>query len=440
MWFAIAIGIPAALLWFLGMTPAHKIAVLCFLCTFQVFISSGLPNLTIIVSLLIVIEFGMRTVPRLSLVLYILALVSLTSALWSSSPGGAYVNALYFFTAGGLIAAGHFLRMTQRENFDRTIIFPFLAAGSVLAALVVLFRIFPAWEINFFRSPIAKVFINPSVVDGLFAGAPNNALADDKAGAFFVNANVASVYLGVVLLLSAYMATRYLTKSLYVVSTLAGVGVISTGSKTGLGILIIVVLLLVLRWARGRLVALILAIIVPVGFFFASIQLVEQLQEAEFSTTSRLFLWQNAVSAILESPLLGLGYGGWEARMSAVFSAVGSANNYPPHNMFLAYWVYSGVATVVLLVVAIFLTFRILVRGPRPAFYAVLAFGWTVLHAMGDNTGYLVDWHVMPVMALFIGFSHSTGSTLDLALTRPTATGAAGGYVPPTWPRLVHRE
>jgi O-antigen ligase len=416
-----------AVVWFSVVPARWKVRVLAVAATFQVFFPVHIPNVAVFVAILVGIEFGLRRLPALAIVMYGLAVVTLASGLWSVQLSGIFTNTLYFAVAGALIAAGQYLFEKRTVDLLSDIVGPWVMSGVVVAMLVIVFRAYPQLELEFFHTSLAHIVINPSVVDGLFAGAPNNAIADDKSGAFFVNANVASVYLGVVMLLAMFAVEMRRGRVFMLAALIAGVGVVCTGSKTGLGILTVVGFITVLRLTWRTMAMLPTIVVAPVVVWFAGVQLSEEFGGAQVSTESRVFLWTHALQAIKERPLLGLGYGGWEQSMASMFSSVGSAVNYPPHNLILAYWIYSGVFTPILLVVAILLSSKYITAGGVRPYYVGAAFWWTVAHSMGDNTSYLVDWHVLPVLAVLIGCLRASADTLGNFEVRPIEGSVIAG-------------
>jgi O-antigen ligase len=306
------------------------------------------------------------------------------------------------------------------------LVLPWLLGAAVDAVLTIVFRFAPDTEIRFLEHPVAALFINGSVVRGLFTDAPNNVLDPDKAGAFFVNGNVGSAFLGVACCLAVMLVARGVLRPwCSMLAVLFACAVIATGSKTGavlLCLLAVWVLVVVVRsrtttgwWVLALLpfVALAMGPLVVDG-------LLSPIDSAAASTSasSRLTLWSLAFELIAASPVFGSGYGAWLEHARSSFGLIGSAGGYPPHNLVLATWMNQGVLGVVVVVAFTVVALRRTWRLDRSGM-ASAAVAWTAVHAMGDNTSLLGEVHIMPVLALLVGAAR----VRDGVVLQPVAHG-----------------
>ena len=323
----------------------------------------------------------------------------------------------------------------------------------LLAGFVIVCRVFPELEKTFLLSEWSGIFINPNVQQGLADGSiRNNAFDPVKAGGIFVNANVASCYLGMLSLCALACIRR--PRLAWGISLPLLVAVFSTGSKTatilliGLTIVYLVVALVLKNILAARM-ALALGVMVAsmMMLFYSPIpqQLVdkitsqetsqaptlpsaspplpdepgprETLDNAEDSMSSRLLIWQYGLEAFEERPLMGQGYGGWQQGFSSYVKrlreeGVELRDGFPPHNTFIYLWSQSGALSV------LFATLLLLYwsgsslsaigknrekeHGLRMAMALAGAWVWLTVHGMGDNTGLLGDAHQVTLLAVII--------------------------------------
>lgn len=297
----------------------------------------------------------------------------------------------------------------ERELFIRSA----ALSGLLLTATLVSFRLIPDLEIVFLESSIGGVLVEPASLRELLRGywfQANNVLDPAKAGAVFINTNVASVFLSLHLAaaIGALLAYPHATWPRIAVPLLF-VGMLATGSRVGaiIGILMLLVGLIAGRRAVGRafyvLLALIGLVAVPLAF-----PTLERLQLSSLLQDERLLVWPVAVARILDHPILGGGFGDWERWLAARVQIFGVSRVLPPHNLILHLALWGGVVTV-----GVFAGLLIQVgRGVRvqlgvPGSTRALAIGVTLLlgsvlaHAMFDNF-FLFDWHVGPMAAMLV--------------------------------------
>jgi O-antigen ligase len=200
---------------------------------------------------------------------------------------------------------------------------------------------------------------------------------------------------------------------------LSFVGAVFTGSKTaaavGLGAgLVILVVPQMLKVSAG-IAALSIVLTTPVVFYMANAFMqwfIPTFFTSDYNFGSRERLWTRAADVIQDSPIAGLGFGGWEEQIGRI----GSFAALPPHNYLIAAWVNSGLLAAVLVVtfvlVVIALGLRATVAQPtgpdrRTAVIALCAIGWVFIHGMADNTAMYGDRQTMILFALAIGYLYA---------------------------------
>jgi O-antigen ligase len=287
---------------------------------------------------------------------------------------------------------------------------------AVQAVLVIVFRVSPMLEQRFLASWVGTLTVGPAA-EHIFTDSPANVLAESKAGGFFVNGNVASLFGCVAAVLLCVVARRTMRRWPYAFAALSVAGAVCTGSKSafiiGSGLTLVIIYLPYLRRIPAVLVAVAAVIVVPLALEPAT-GLIERIAPtfyaaADLSYGTRAQLWSRAVQMFLESPILGTGFGGWAERVGRV----GSRTDLPPHNVIVAAWAYSGilaaVLAVVFMVVAIAFGLRVVasqrtIYDRRTAAFALCGITWAFLHGMGDNTALYGDRQSMILIAIAYGY------------------------------------
>lgn len=279
-----------------------------------------------------------------------------------------------------------------------------LAPVAVVQALsTVVFRFAPAVEESYYRSSLSTLFIGRLGQDLYTTDAVNNVLNPDRAGGFlFVNLNRASMAMGVMLV--AFVAYGYLARKRWVwlaVAPLAA-AIVLGGSKTGLALLVLLPLFsLILAVAArsgnpaarmGVVVGGLVIAVVGVQVFFATAD--DYVNASEATLLPRLQLWGEAIRAIGENLLLGLGFGGWYERWESGGVAIAFSMR-PAHNWFLQAWLDAGIAyvaiSIVFVVVILIMQLRAVndARSGHAKFAMAMSgsgFLWVAIHGLGDNS------------------------------------------------------
>lgn len=297
------------------------------------------------------------------------------------------------------------------------------------ALSVIVFRVFPAIESSYLRSNWAG-FLLGSSVSSLYTDNPNNVLDIAKSGGLmFLNANVASMMLGMYLMGYLWLwfsARSYLSLTFAVI---AGVAALFTGSKTAFVLLaclgtFVALSGLLVRNRRPWLFLCVASVVAVGGAVGASLFLAKNdsgiASQTETTWGIRVKLWEAAADFFVSNPFLGMGFGGWAEKAQPLLADVGLKQVFPPHNFLIAMWAESGILTV-LAVLALFGLFFVagvsqIRKADRRiegmALACVLAVvAWAVLHGMADNTTFFGVVQTAALAAAAI--AHVSGNQLS---------------------------
>jgi O-antigen ligase len=350
-----------------------------------------------------------------------LAAVHVVSLAWSPSPMVGIRHLIYFLPLP-LAACGMYQLSSERPQAAERCL-QLLLLGSVLeAALVVLFRISPTLEMAFLRRSLAQLFISANTLETLFDVGRNNVLDPAKAGGLFVNANIASAYLGVAALAAWYFGRYRGSALLQAVAVADWAAVLFTGSKAGLICALLVpaalAALAVSRSKRMNPISFAAALfgtaaaasvlILP----FSQTLLLAYRGDASATLATREHIWHFGLQALRQHPLKGLGFGGWEQQFQQLPAfAQAAALVVPPHNSLLILWLQSGLAGVLAGIVVILAIYGAIARAfatKRTEMYWLAmasggAFSWYVVQGMGENFGLTGEVHMTPLIGALLG-------------------------------------
>ncbi|GIP44127.1 hypothetical protein J45TS6_25860 [Paenibacillus sp. J45TS6] len=292
-----------------------------------------------------------------SMKIYIFMLLIMTLAI-IYSPNQLLGLKLIFFSFVGLISLCLGFYYKRKELSVTRVLNSIMILGLPIAILNIFFLVFSEWELEFLKSRLAQLFIDPSTLRMLNNGEMlNNILDPYKAGTFFINANVASVYFGLLFCISfSQMIDKW--KFRYILSTILFIGaILATQSRTGLLALTSVVLLfLILKFSYRTLMKIVLLTITIAVFVFSvtpqSIiyNLTKRLNVDVVGNDPRVLIWNFTFDKIKEHPFLGLGFGGWETEFPEYAFKVGTDPSFPPHNIFVIIWTWAGIPCLILFV------------------------------------------------------------------------------------------
>lgn len=348
-----------------------------------------------------------------------LLFIQIVSAIWSPSPVLAIRYVLYSLPFL-LIAAG--VVKLARVDFPavrRAFLFAF-ATSALQALLIILFRVLPSVELAFLYSPVARFFISANLLSDIANGA-YTVFDPGKAGGLFINANVAAVFSGVMAFAAWGCAALLQARWLRWIALLNLLSVFFTGSKAGMGMAVLMPALLylitVLRSGRISMGLVATACFSLAGAVLVAVFIAERAADSAYVDASgqtmdeRLKIWRFAWQVVRESPVTGLGFGGWELKWPAYAQAVGSNPFFPPHNAFLALFMQSGL-TAALAGMAFALTslayiWRRFVAAEGVvkefALCLLVAQVWLVVQAQGENYGLIGEVHLTLLMAGLMG-------------------------------------
>jgi O-antigen ligase len=264
----------------------------------------------------------------------------------------------------------------------------------------------------------------------------------------FVNANIASAYLGMSAIAAWYAGRAFRSSALRFVAVLDWAAVLFTGSKAGLLCAVVLPLALAAASAaRARRIN-------PVTLFAASLMLggscllvplgddlLEELGANALATMgSRGEIWRYALMLIEQHPLAGLGFGGWEQRFALHAFLTGSATAVPAHNSLFILWLQSGLPGLLagaLFVGAVYAAAaRCLRAGDSDtgtlALGAIGAFTWYFAQGLGENFGLIGEAHMTPLVGALLGYLSARYDLLEIRHERsePLRGGAAPSALP----------
>lgn len=371
----------------------------------------------------------------------LLAGAALVVVIWSPEPSQAIASAAAWAAlALAIVVAGG--AAVQREEL-RSMAFAIAAVMVVMAVTVIAFRLSPELEAAYYRSSVSQIFLGTAGSD-LFSGdvlTSNNAIEESRAAGFIgLNVNRSSMELGVAAVVLMAVSRSFGSKALRNAALLIGLAIPFTGSKTGLTLLILIVVLTksarILSAQRDGASKLIVGVATLAGVAYATraalLASSDFIQDSQETLEPRKYLWEEAIRAIGDSPLFGLGFGGWFQRWEMNNVAVPFSNAVrPAHNWFLQAWLDGGIVYAglhILLAVAIIVP---AVRGFRTAsngdssMALLLTFAplWVLIHGLGDNTALYGDWLTIPTLGVAFAFARHVAQTPD---DEPSDDGAGG--------------
>ena len=288
--------------------------------------------------------------------------------------------------------------------------------------LVIGFRLDPAIEERFLRSGLATYTVGPAA-KYLYSSAPNNVLDTEKAGGFLVNGNIASLFGGIAALVLLVAARRTSSRLLYATSALSTLACVMAGSKAGVVLAVssaiaIAIVPYVLR-KSAALVAFAVVFLMPLAFYLVTVA-VEWISPAFYARSDdalsgREALWSRAAEMFADSPIFGVGFGGWSTYVGKIAGQIR-----PPHNVLIATWAYSGIVALALAVVfiatVIVIAFRVAaqqttLRDCRTGVTALCAVTWMFVQSMGENTALYGESLSMIPFAIAIAYLYALDQT-----------------------------
>ena len=358
----------------------------------------------------------------------ILVIMQALSIIWSPDPRLGIRTIIYTLPFFFISFAAYSIAKKDRRFIYKTLYIT-CALMTVQAVLVMIFRVSPAIELGYLSSNIAGLFSGPNVIEGLMNGTEANNIFDpDKAGGFFVNGNTASTYLGMGAFTAYLVSKNRESKLLFFVTLTLWVAVFFTGSKSGamLALGLPVIALLQTKYSqfnkRSKSALLTLSLLfLPLAIYFSSQAISSFAADSTFTTNSldtasiRFEIWNYALSAFIESPVFGQGFGGWQIGYGIYAASIGIPTGFPPHNTLIYLWSQSGIIAALLGVAFIYNVMKLayaLIKSSQdePKLVGIslgLVAGWLFIHGMGENIGLFGEPHQLPLIATLIGLAYA---------------------------------
>lgn len=360
-------------------------------------------------------------------VLSLLLIISIIAMAWSVDLHLAFVwisGALVFL----FVYAASYRQARRDDRWLRRSCGLLLIASLMFCASVVVFRLVPIIKTGFLQTNIGTWFINSNTLLELFLDSRNNVLDPTKSGGFgFVNANIASSFLGMLAMAffglgRSFDAKPYTAFAFVMVCTVA-----FTGSKAGLMLALPMLGLVAVTRNGGKGMVKKMLFLASLAIVFSAFAAVlpsfetgmQFSKEIEATTGERALIWRFAGEEFLKNPIFGLGFGGWQSAFPPYARFVGISEGYPPHNTFIYLWSQAGLAAMLLGAWFVWAIFRATFSGIRSedtqtrglALAAGLGAFWLTAQGMGENMGLLGDTHEQIVFAVFLAwFANLAGS------------------------------
>ncbi|MGM8619674.1 O-antigen ligase family protein [Enterobacter hormaechei] len=282
------------------------------------------------------------------------------------------------------------------------------------AITVIIFRFNESLELAVVLSPISKYTMGMNTLQSLLDGARNNFYDPVKAGGvLFVNANAAACYAGISSFMAWGIYKALKSKITLMMAILLWATVFFTGSKAGvLFAILIPAFIFYLKLQRSTRVILssvgasFAIVLIAISVVFSITEQSVFLKESTDTAETRYEIWNYAFDAFLNNPLMGQGYGGWEADYS-------KHTDYflPPHNTLIYLWSKSGIIASMLGLGFILCNIGVALRAIRSTnneqknigFSFLMVLSWLFAHGFGENFGLIGEQHQMIVLAVMLG-------------------------------------
>jgi O-antigen ligase len=348
----------------------------------------------------------------------LLAAAQVMSLRWSPQPMLG-VRTLVYLLPLPLAALALYRLGRERPAVAEACLRALLLGSALEAVLVIAFRVLPSVEIAFLEHPLARLFVPPNTLEALFYTSRNNVLDAAKAGGLFVNANIASAYLGMSAIAAWYLAASTRSTALRAVAVLDWGAVLFTGSKAGLLCALAVPLALAglraMRAGRIRPMSLVAAPLAVCALCALLVLRDDLFDDFGYNTLAtigtREQIWHYAVMMISQHPFAGLGFGGWEQRFELHASLTGGAP-IPAHNSLFILWLQSGLPGVLCGLGVVACVYAAVIRAARssdPTTAALAlgvggAFTWYFAQGLGENFGLIGEVHMTPLLGALLGY------------------------------------
>ena len=378
-----------------------------------------------------------------------LMLMHAVSILWSSDIRLCIRTLVYMFTFITISVSIYTLTQNRKNDYQViTLLSLLVLLISVHAMIIILFRISPYMEGKFLNSKMALFFINPNTLMELGYGIEGNyVLTSLKRGGFFVNRNVACVYMGMGGIVSWAISRIKYSKFMYLISIISMLAVFFGGSKAGMLIIfltniLIFILSILFRnniKLRDMLSFLLLCMIsysLYLGYSINRdlrlninmsapeeaicvnksvpnqvIKINDFLNRVKTTTNVRIKIWKYGFEAFFENPIKGQGFGGWKKGFSKYANKAGLDPDFPPHNTLIYLWSQSGLFAVIFgicfMCSILYYAAKLALNNDRKISLLAIGFGfsslWLFVQGMGTNYGIVGEQHQVVLLGFMVG-------------------------------------
>jgi O-antigen ligase len=288
------------------------------------------------------------------------------------------------------------------------------------AILVMIFRVLPNVEGMFLSSAIAAKFVSANALADVAAGG-YPVLDVAKSGGFFLNANVAAVFMGVTGFIALAFSETTRQSWFKWVAVLNFVAVFFAGSKAailiGCALFMALLFVKIVRQGGVSLMGVFVttasvSILIPVLLFaWLHFRQSDLLAHSVLTLESRFPMWGFAWQAFTEHPWTGLGFGGWELEWPRYALAFGLNPQFPPHNSLLNHFIQSGLLGLLaslafaLAMLAVPIRARRLAQDAREkssAEFLLAALVWYFSQSLAENYGFIGEVHLTILLAVTV--------------------------------------
>lgn len=347
------------------------------------------------------------------LALVVLIICSIVSLLWSEAKS-AGIRDIAYYLEFIIIANAVYVLAQSRENELYHITNIMLFFICLQAITIIWFRFNEALELSIVLSDISKYTMGSNTLTALLEGVRNNFYDPIKAGGvLFVNANAAACYVGISSFMAWGIFKVYRKKKSLLMASFLWVTIFFTGSKAGIlfAVLIPLFIIYLSLQKQTRIYVSLCAttfalLLISISVIFGMTDRYDFLNQSAETAETRYQIWQYAFDSFIKSPLMGQGFGGWEANYSTF------SNYYlPPHNTLIFIWSKSGFLAALMGLLFIVSCLWVSVKGihnqlanARQLSYSFLmVMAWLFAHGFGENFGLIGEQHQMIILTIMLG-------------------------------------
>jgi len=394
----------------------------------------------------------MKCALRFSPIIFIICLMLMhaVSILWSSDIRLCIRTLVYMFPFITISVSIYTLAQNRKNDYQViTLLSLLVLLISVHAMIVILFRISPHTEGRFFNSKMALFFINPNTLMELGYGIEGNYVLTSlkKLGGFFVNGNVACVYMGMGGIVSWAISRIKYSKFMYLISIISMLAVFFGGSKAGMLIIFLINVLIVIFWILFRdniklrdMLSFLLVCMISYSLYLGYsinrdlrlntnmsvpeeaisvnksapnqvIKINDFLNRVKSTTNDRIKIWKYGLESFSENPIKGQGFGGWKKGFSKYANKAGLDPDFPPHNTLIYLWSQSGLFAVIFgicfMCSVLYYAAKLALSNNRKISLLAIGFGfsslWLFVQGMGTNYGIVGEQHQVVLLGFMVG-------------------------------------